>query len=243
MCSGAGNDSAKAAPSSSSAAKRWPSAPMAAPIPTNSSSTSRIRPAWRSSAKRSIAAHKDRCGSADDLVIGFQLTHSGPVLQTQRQVPPRTARCLSASPPRPDLPGHQRRPGLDRQRAGAARRRLRRRGPASPGMSAPTSWTSSIATATSSTNSSAPSPARANTAAPSRTAPASCATSLPPSAPAGTASSSPSASAPLTSCPSNPTRRCRAPASPAPVCPKISPAACLINTPLVLTSRTPLLTT
>ena len=61
-----------------------------------------------------VAAHKERYGTADDLVIGFQLTHSGPVLQAQRQVPPRTARRLPPSHPRPDLQGHQRRPGLDR---------------------------------------------------------------------------------------------------------------------------------
>ena len=53
MSSGAGSDSARAAPSSSSAAKPWPCAPMAGPIPTSSSSTSRTRPTWPGSARRS----------------------------------------------------------------------------------------------------------------------------------------------------------------------------------------------
>ena len=61
-----------------------------------------------------VAAHKQLYGTADDLVIGFQLTHSGPVLQAQRQVPDGAARGLPASHPRPELQGHQRRPGLDR---------------------------------------------------------------------------------------------------------------------------------
>jgi len=34
-----------------------------------------------------VRAHQERFGGAEDLVIGFQLTHSGRFLQTQRQVP------------------------------------------------------------------------------------------------------------------------------------------------------------
>ena len=50
---------------------------MAGPIRTNSSLSSKTRRTWRSSARRSSPTHKERFGATDDLVIGFQLTHSG----------------------------------------------------------------------------------------------------------------------------------------------------------------------
>jgi hypothetical protein len=80
----AGSASAKAAPNSSSAAKPWPSAPTGAPTRTNSSSP---RPHRRPRPLREDARPLPTANGtapSDDLVVGFQLTHSGPLLQAHR---------------------------------------------------------------------------------------------------------------------------------------------------------------
>ena len=117
-----------------------------------------------------VAAHKNRCGTAADLVIGFQLTHSGRFCKPNDKfrLEPRVA---------------YRHPILDRTFKITSDAQV---------------WTDSelerlvdeYATATSCTNASARLRGPANTAAPSRTAPACCGRSLPPFVPAGIRSSS-----------------------------------------------------